>query len=223
VSSIAAAGYGAASAGYDNAASAAAAGYESAASVAAAGYDAAAAGYENVASAAGAGYENVASAAGAAGDNMSQNWDSLVSQLSVRVYGAPTPTPWYESMYSVLGDYASSATDGAVSATSTAAVYAAAASDQAGQQYHVVSSIISELVVGKEPSFTESVYSRLNAAYVTGVASASSLASVAQESAASAGEKVASVASGATEVVASAASEATEAVKESVQHVRDEL
>lgn len=241
VSSVAAAGYDAASAGYDSAASVASSAAsvlgDNVSSVAAAGYDAASAGYESAASvaaagydAAAAGYENVASAAGAAGDSVAQNWDNVVSQLSVRVYGAPTPTPWYESMYSVLGDYAASATDGAASVTSTAGVYAASASGQASQQYHVVSSIISELVVGKEPTFSESVFSRLNEAYSTGVASAASLASAAQDGAASGlsgasdavqsvGEKIASVASDATEAVASAASAATDAAK----HVRDEL
>jgi hypothetical protein len=245
VSSVAAAGYDAASAAYDSATSAAASAAsvvgDNVSSAAAAGYDAASAGYDSAASvaaagydAAAAGYENVASAAGAAGDTVAQNWDGVVSQLSIRVYGAPTPTPWYESMYSVLGDYAASATEGAASATSTAGEYAAAASDQAGQQYHVVSSIISELVVGKEPTFSESVFSRLNAAYSTGVASAASLASAAQDGAASGfsgaseavqsvGEKVASVASDATEVVASVASEATEAAKETAKHIRDEL
>ncbi|KAH8902456.1 hypothetical protein BR93DRAFT_887083 [Coniochaeta sp. PMI_546] len=212
VSSVAAAGYDAASAGYDSAASVAA----SAASVVGENVSsAAAAGYE----AASAGYENIASAAGAAGDAVAQNWDNVISQLSVRVYGAPTPTPWYESMYSVLGDYAAAATDGAASVTSTAGVYAASASGQASQQYHVVSSIISELVVGKEPTFSESVFSRLNAAYSTGIASAASLASAAQDGAASglsgASEAVQSVG----ERVASVASEATEAAK----HARDEL
>lgn len=234
VSSVAAAGYGAASAGYDSAASVAASAAsvvgENVSSVAAAGYDAASAGYESAASvaaagydAAASGYENVASAAGAAGDTVAQNWDSVVSQLSIRVYGAPTPTPWYESMYSVLGDYAASATEGAASATSTAGDYAAAASAQAGQQYHVVSSIISELVVGKEPTFSESVFSRLNAAYSTGVASAASLASAATEGAASGFSGASEAVQSVGEKVASVASGATEAAKESVKHVRDEL
>lgn len=234
VSSVAAAGYEGASAGYDKAASAASVVADNVASVAASGYDnaasaasvvgenassVAAAGYDAAAS----GYENVASAAGVAADSVSQNWDSLVEQLSVRVYGAPTPTPWYESMYSVLGDYASSVTDGASSATSGVGAYATAASTQAAEQYHVVSSIISELVIGKEPSFTDSVYSRLNSAYKTGAASAASLASVAQESAASHASAASEAAQSAGEKVASAASEATEAVKDTVQHVKDEL
>jgi hypothetical protein len=234
VSSVAAAGYEGASAGYDKAASAASAVADNVASVAASGYDnaasaasvvgenassVAAAGYDAAAS----GYENVASAAGVAADTVAQNWDSLVEQLSVRVYGAPTPTPWYESMYSVLGDYASSVTDGASSATSGAGAYATAASTQAAQQYHVVSSIISELVIGKEPSFTDSVYSKLNAAYKTGAASAASLASVAQESAASRVSAASEAAQSAGEKVASAAGEATEAVKGTGQHVKDEL
>lgn len=232
VSSVAAAGYEAASSGYDKVASAASVVGDNVASVAASGYDnaasavsvagenassVAAAGYDAAAS----GYDNVASAAGAAADTVADSWDGLVSQLSVRVYGAPTPTPWYESMYSVLGDYASSVTDGASSATSGAGAYATAASTQAAEQYHVVSSIISELVLGKEPSFTDSVYARLNAAYKTGAASASSLASVAQESAAAGLSAASEAAQSAGEKVASAASEATEAAKEAVNH--DEL
>lgn len=223
VSSVAAAGYDAASAGYDSAASVAASAAsvvgENVSSAAAAGYDAASAGYDAAAS----GYENLASAAGAAGDTVAQNWENVVSQLSIRVYGAPTPTPWYESMYSALGDYAASATDGAAAATSTAGDYAASASEQAAQQYHVVSSIISELVVGKEPTFSESVFSRLNAAYTTGVASAASLASAAQDSAASRLSEASEAVHSAGEKVASVAGDATEAAKETVRSVRDEL
>ncbi|KAK3323079.1 hypothetical protein B0H66DRAFT_602492 [Apodospora peruviana] len=242
VSSVAAAGYenaaSAAAAGYDNVSAAAAAGYDNAASIAAAGYDnaasAAAAGYGNAASVAAAGYDNAASAASAVSDNAaaaadkaSESWDAVVAQISLQVYGAPTPTPWYAGVYNAAGDYAASATsaagEGAASVTSAADTYAAAVSDRAAEQYSSVSSIVSELLHGKEPTFSESVLSRLSAAYVTGVSSASSVASAAQATAASAAADASEAVKSVGEKAASAASEAADAVKEKVDHVRDEL
>ncbi|KAL8349070.1 hypothetical protein RB601_002075 [Gaeumannomyces tritici] len=160
---------------------------------------------ENVAAAAAAGFDNASSVADAAGSAVSANWEAVVSQLSARVYGAPTPTPWYESVYSAVGEYAAAAT-GAVggsasSATDAAGSAAATASAEAAKQYAVVSSIVSELLVGKEQSFSESVFSRLGAAYAEATATAKS-----------AGDKAASV-----------ASEATEAAKSAADRVRDEL
>ncbi|KAK0661665.1 hypothetical protein QBC41DRAFT_235619 [Cercophora samala] len=163
---------------------------------------------ENVSSAAAAGYEQASSAA----DYVSGGWDVIVTKISLQVYGAPTPTPWYEAFYSGVGEYASSASaaagEGAGSVTSAAAV----ASDAAAQRYEAVSALVSELLVGKEPTFSESVVSRLNAAYATGAKAVGSAASAASEVVGEAGEKVKSVG----EKVASAASEATEAVKEKV-------
>ena len=89
--------------------------------------------------------------------------------------------------------------------TSAAGTYATAASEEASKQYVMVSSIVSELLIGKEPTFSESVYSRLAAAYSGAADSASSFASVASETA------------------ASIASEASEEVKQATQHVKDEL
>ncbi|KAM7188587.1 hypothetical protein V8F33_010552 [Rhypophila sp. PSN 637] len=241
-SSAAAAGYGnaasaasvvadnassAATAGYDNAASAASVVADNASSAATAGYDnaasaasavvdnassVAAAGYENVASAAAAGYGSAASAAG----QVAESWEVVVNRISVQVYGAPTPTPWYASAYGAAGDYAASAasavTDSASSATAGAA-----------EQYSAVSSILSELIVGKEPTFSESVFSRLKAAYETGASSASSLAGAAQASAASAVGDVGDSAKSVGDKIVSAASEATEMVKEKAEHIKDEL
>lgn len=79
----------------------------------------------------------------------SQNWEALIAKASSQVYGAPTP--WAESVYSQAGE---------ISAQATA---------QAVQQYAAVQSLISELVIGKEPDFTESVLSRFHSAYYTGV------------------------------------------------------
>jgi hypothetical protein len=182
---------------------------------------------ENASSLAAAGYESAASAAASAGEAIADGWDAVVSQISIQVYGAPTPTAWYESLYSAAGEYVASATDNAASvgadASSAVTSAAAMASEQAALQYSVVSSIVSELLVGKEPPFSESIYSRLSAAYSGGLATASSLASAAQataaEAVADAGDKIKSVG----EKVASAASEATEAVKESVERAKDEL
>ncbi|KAK0712020.1 hypothetical protein B0H67DRAFT_647347 [Lasiosphaeris hirsuta] len=212
----------AASAGASSAASAASAGVSSAAS-------AAVASASSVASAASAG---VSSAASVVGENVSsvagdvvESWDVLVTKISVQIYGAPTPTPWYESAYNVVGEYASSATeaiaDGAASIASAAGNYGGAASNEAAGQYDAVSSLISELIVGKEPTFSESVLSRLNAAYATAASSASSLASVAQATAASAAVEGSEIAQSVRDKIASAGSEFTEAAKETAGH--DEL
>ncbi|KAL8661418.1 MAG: hypothetical protein Q9202_005600 [Teloschistes flavicans] len=88
----------------------------------------------------------------------SVNWEALVSKASEQVYGAPTP--WSESVMAQAGEYAAQATDGAFA------------------QYEVVQGLFKELVSGREPDFTESVMSRLSAAYHTGAhASAASSAS----------------------------------------------
>ncbi|USP77692.1 uncharacterized protein yc1106_04966 [Curvularia clavata] len=90
----------------------------------------------------------------------SENWEALVAQASSQVYGQPTP--WAESVYSQAGAYGAQATEAAA------------------KQYADVQALISELVMGKEPDFTESVMSRLASAYSTGlpavVASAQSYA-----------------------------------------------
>ncbi|CCC10463.1 hypothetical protein SMAC4_08016 [Sordaria macrospora] len=175
---------------------------------------------ENVADAASVVSENVADAASV----VSESWDSVLARISIEVYGAPTPTPWYQTVLSAAnaasasavsvanqyGDAASdAAADNAASITSAAGAaataagqYAAAGSDAAAQQYSVVSSIVSELLVGKEPTFSESVVSRLHGVYATSLPdvvvgayeSASSLAREAKES-------VVSVASQASEAV----------------------
>jgi hypothetical protein len=152
---------------------------------------------DTMSSAAAAGYENVGEAVGAATSVAAEQWDFLVNRLSVQIYGAPTPTAWYDSVASAAGEYASSAS----AAVTEAPAYAAAASDAASKRFVEVSSIVSELLIGKEPTFSESVISRLSAAYATGAASVSSMASV----------------------VSSAASEATDVVKEKAKHVKDEL
>ncbi|KAK7987320.1 DnaJ-domain-containing protein [Apiospora arundinis] len=196
---------------------------ESASSVASAASEAAAA----AASAAG-------DTASSAGDSVAANWDFLVSQVSSQVYGAPTPTPWYENFYSAAGDYASQAGDYAASATDVAAEYAAnvgdaaadslssansvageyagSATEAAAAQYSVVSSLVSELIVGKEPTVTESVFARLAGVYGAATATAASAFSEASVAAASAASNV-----------ADSASSMTEHVKETVDHIRDEL
>ncbi|KAF2834586.1 hypothetical protein M501DRAFT_1000231 [Patellaria atrata CBS 101060] len=99
----------------------------------------------------------------------SQNWDSLISRASEQIYGKPTP--WSDSLYSQAGAYGSQATDAAAS------------------QYSAVQALISDLVIGREPDFTESVMGRLSSAFYTGApniaSSASSYASDAYASASS--------------------------------------
>ncbi|KAF9875352.1 hypothetical protein CkaCkLH20_07172 [Colletotrichum karsti] len=134
-----------------------------------------------------AGVQEVVDAAQAIEKGVVDSWDAVVNQVSIQIYGKPTPTAWYDSVYSGAGEYAAQATS------------------VIGKQYEDVNKLISELLVGKEPTFSESVLARLQAAYATGAAQAASFASAASATA------------------SSAASAVTDAVKETVQHVRDEL
>ncbi|KAI0872051.1 hypothetical protein GGS24DRAFT_491756 [Hypoxylon argillaceum] len=179
--------------------------------------------------------ESVASSVGdlarEAKDSIDESWDILVSRVSSQVYGAPTPTPWYENLYATANDYVSQVDDLAVSATevianqisaasSLADEYAASANSVVSSQYAAVSSLISELVVGKEPSYTESVYLRLAHAYTTGLSSISSIGSVASATAVSAASKVSDAASSGIEAVSENIAAATDKVKDTV---KDEL
>ncbi|KAI8627296.1 hypothetical protein F5Y19DRAFT_442485 [Xylariaceae sp. FL1651] len=189
-------------------------------------------------SAAGEAADSVASSVGdlAAGakDSIDDNWGLLVSRVSSQIYGAPTPTPWYENLYGVASDYASEAGDLASSATKAAADqmsaasslaedYAASASSAASSQYDYVSSLVSELLVGKEPTFTESVYSRLAYAYTTGLSSASSFASAASATIVSAASEVTEAASSGLDAAGETIASATDNIKEGVQRIKDEL
>jgi hypothetical protein len=176
---------------------------------------------ENASAAAAAGYDKVA----AAGDKVGESWEVVIAKISVQVYGEPTP--WRSSVIYLATEVASSATsvvgEGVSSVTSAAGAYASAGSEEVAKQYSAAYSIVSELLVGKEPSFSESVLSQLSAAYATGASSASSLAGAAQKTAASVVNEAGEAVKSAGDKVASAASEATEAVKDTVSHVRDEL
>jgi len=196
---------------------------------------------ESASSAVSAANEAAGSVASSAGDmasnakdSINQTWDLLISQVSSHIYGAPTPTPWYENLYAAAGDYASQAGNLAVSATeavadqvtaasSLADQYAASASSAASSQYVVVSSLISELVVGKEPTYTESVYSRLADAYTIGLSSASSFASAASSIAVSAASQVSDAAGSGAEAAGEGFAAATDKVKDAVDHIKDEL
>ncbi|TID23464.1 hypothetical protein E2P81_ATG03036 [Venturia nashicola] len=110
----------------------------------------------------------------AAASQASANWEAIVSRASEQIYGEPTP--WHESVLSQAGGYAAKATD------------------TAGSQYAAVQALFSELVVGKEPDFTESVMNRLASAYYTGLPDyASSASSIAGDAYASASSVVTSV------------------------------
>ncbi|KAG9858812.1 hypothetical protein KCU68_g434, partial [Aureobasidium melanogenum] len=94
----------------------------------------------------------------AAASQASENWEMLVSKASEQVYGSPTP------LFSQASEYASQATVAVV------------------EQYAAVSALFDELVNGREPEYTESVWSRLQSAYSTGApAIASSASSYAQD------------------------------------------
>jgi len=182
-----------ASASYASAVSAASVAYESAASVVA---EQAALG-ASAASSAVVGSEtpwteSVASAASA-------NWEALITKASTQIYGQPTPYFVTRRLLSEAKDFAESATD-AVAA-----------------QYTAVASLISELVAGKEPDFTESVYSRFSSAYYTGagqaVSSASSYASEAYASASSAAASVFTPPPSVETIIDTASSKVSEAVE----------
>lgn len=179
----------------------------------------------SVVSVAGEAAEAVASSASGlaieAKSSIDENWNLLVSRVSSEIYGAPTPTPWYENLYAAAGGYVSQADDLAVSATeaiadqvaiasSLADEYAASARSAASSQYVAISSLVSELVHGKEPSFTESVYMRLAQAYTTGLSSASSIGSVVSATAVSAASRVSDAASSGVEAVGEGIASATD-------------
>ncbi|KAL5434920.1 hypothetical protein PMIN07_008624 [Paraphaeosphaeria minitans] len=126
-----------------------------------------------------------------AASQASQNWEALITKASNQVYGAPTP--WAASVYSQAGEYAAQATA------------------QAAEQAAAVQALISELVIGKEPDFTESVMARFSAAYYTGLpAAVSSVNSIASENIAAAtsyaGESFEAASEFAAEAYASASS-----------------
>jgi hypothetical protein len=184
---------------------------ESAASIARNAEEAAEAAYsaatENVASvinsvdeSIGAAYDAASEQVALAGAAFAERWDQAVAQISGQVYGQqPSQIGWYEGL---IGD----ATSTAAAATDVAEDSAAQVAEKASAQYDVVAELVSELLYGKEPTFTESVMSRLSAAYATAAANVESFASEASAAASSVGDKV-----------GSAASQATEAVKETVQ------
>ncbi|KAI0406575.1 hypothetical protein F4802DRAFT_85570 [Xylaria palmicola] len=183
--------------------------------------------------AAGSVASSIGDLAGDARASVDESWSFVVSRVSSQIYGAPTPTPWYENLYAAAGDYmpradfAVSATqavaDQMSSASSLADEYASSATSAASSQYVAVSSLVSELIAGKEPSYTESVYSRLAHAYTTGLASASSIGSVASATAASAVSKVSDAASSGIEAASEGIASATDKVKDAVDHIKDEL
>ncbi|KAJ4010607.1 hypothetical protein NW752_005283 [Fusarium irregulare] len=150
-----------------------------------------------------------------AGLLIGESWNSVVDQISGQVYGEPTQIAWYEHVWGDAGSVASKATgvaaDKASVASEAAAASAITASAEAMKQYEAMSGLVSELISGKEPAFTDSVMNRFKAAYATAAANAESLRSQANEAAASAADKVGSAASG-----------ATEAAKEKLQR-KDEL
>ncbi|KAG9236728.1 hypothetical protein BJ875DRAFT_455792 [Amylocarpus encephaloides] len=89
----------------------------------------------------------------------SENWEALITKASEQIYGATTPYFVTRQLLSEAKEYGSQVTDAASS------------------QYFVVQSIISELVVGKEPAFTDSVHNKLSSAYYTRAEVAASTAS----------------------------------------------
>ncbi|RFU76645.1 hypothetical protein TARUN_5585 [Trichoderma arundinaceum] len=156
---------------------------------------------ENVASAVEAVDESINSLHDAAADHIynaglaiGETWETVISQLSIEMYGQPTPAAigWYDGLVSDAQAAVASATSAVGKATQTASAGAA-------NEYESVSELVSELIVGREAPFTESVLSRLRAAYATATDNVASLASEASAAAGSVGEKVGSIASKATD------------------------
>lgn len=140
-----------------------------------------------------------------AGEAVVDMWGNVVAEVSRQIYGPEQPSHIGWDFLNDASAYAASATDAAGSSAVTA-------SAEASKQYATVSELVSELLAGKEPAFTDSVLARLQAAYATASASVESLASEASVAAASVGDKV-----------NSAASQATDSIKETVQRAKDEL
>ncbi|GAB0135523.1 hypothetical protein EsDP_00003858 [Epichloe bromicola] len=167
---------------------------------------------EGVMSAAQEAQDTVEKAADAAAEQMvnvagavAGAWENVVSQISADVYGQPSAIGWYEGATQTAGSVVAAATGALADSASSA-------SDSAAKHFDAINEIISELVVGKEATYSESIMSRLSAAYATATSNFGSLASEASVAASSVGDKV-----------ASAAGQATEVVKASGQKVRDEL
>ncbi|KAK6078958.1 transcription factor [Seiridium cupressi] len=158
-------------------------------------------------------YENLYAAAG---DYASQAGDYAASATDAAADYASHAGEYAASATDAAADYAASvggfAAENASSATSIASEYADSASSAAASQYSVVASIVSELIVGKEPTFSESVASRLAEIYGSVTATAASVAGEVTDSAAS-------IANAAADTV----STATEGIKDKVEHLRDEL
>ncbi|KAG5914929.1 hypothetical protein E4U61_005170 [Claviceps capensis] len=156
---------------------------------------------DTIENAADAAAEQVVNIAGA----VAGTWDIVVSRISADVYGQPSAIGWMEDATQSAASIVAVATDAVTDSASSA-------SDSAAKQFDAVNKIISELVIGKEPTYSESIMSRLSAVYATATSNVAGLASDASAAASSVGDKV-----------LSAASQATEVVKDSAQRVRDEL
>ncbi|KAH8672014.1 hypothetical protein BGZ60DRAFT_504966 [Tricladium varicosporioides] len=129
----------------------------------------------------------------------SENWEALVTKASEQIYGATTP-------YFVTRRLISEAKE-----------YGAQVTEAASSQYMIVQSIISELVVGKEPDFTDSVYNKLSSAYYTGagaaIFSASSYANEVYQSASSVVDSVFTPPPAIEVILSSASSRVNDAVE----------
>ncbi|CAG9983925.1 unnamed protein product [Clonostachys byssicola] len=167
---------------------------ESAASVIQAAEDAAGSAYsaaaDNVASAIKAVDDSIDSAIDAASEQvylagaaLAETWDTVLQTLEGQVYGEQKQIGWYENFLNEASSAVSRVTAGSEDPSATAS-----------KQYAAVTDIVSELLVGKDDTFQQSVLSKLQAAYAT-----------------------------ATSNIGSAASQATEAIRAKVQHDKDEL
>lgn len=160
---------------------------------------------ESFASAAKESAASFESAALSAGGALFSVFDETVSKVSAQIFQEPTPTVWYEAFLSSASCVIDTATSAASGATTDATQVAQVKWDD-------INALVSELIVGKEPPFTESVFNRLSSAYGKATEMAGSFASEATSSASS-------IYSDASETVSNVVSEAADRVKS----VKDEL
>ncbi|KAI1828274.1 hypothetical protein F4861DRAFT_489454 [Xylaria intraflava] len=163
--------------------------------------------------------------------------DEEVTSTTVKsaLFGAAAePVP---ARHSVLDDMVSPATtipsiaQSAVNLQPSAAMQkahsadelAASASPTTSSPYVAVSSLVSELMAGKEPSYTQSVYSRLSQAYESSMPSPSSSSSVSSATAARVTSKIHDASTSDPEAAIKSTSSITKNLKGPINGVNDEL
>ncbi|KAF7158639.1 hypothetical protein CNMCM5623_003699 [Aspergillus felis] len=96
------------------------------------------------------------------------HYSAFVSSASQAVYGTPTPTGHLEQMASKVSEnWESLVSTASEHFYGSRSRYTPPALSDLIPQYEAIEQLVSELIVGKEPSFTEKALSRLHAIYET--------------------------------------------------------